>query len=398
MVQIVRDNKTDYLYAFSQGAGHYMSYYNSRSHIVNGVSRPPTPYYRYVGFASNINCTSTESFMTDAEHRIGYRQSRAYVKAYDEFAKECVGETSSLGIAAVESRETLDMIADKLTGLVKLARAAKRGDLKTLKSFVTPDAVRAQARSMDHWARNLTKLKVRNSKFIETRENYLNAYQNWSANSRRARLKGAGGYWLEYWLGWAPTLGDVQTSLDALATAFPYESVKTKPKAYHSSYLDQNGSEYVGGTLHKWSSTSKTSVRIQADVQVNNPNLYLRNRLGMNNFLSIAYEAVPLSFLYDWKLGLNDQIKRYTALDGVAIANPQITTKDMWNASGNIQNSLAYQEAGFPSYGPYRDRTFLFTRELPLYIETPRYFANDLKGLSITRGATAISLLLQLLK
>lgn len=398
MVQIVRDNKTDYLYAFSQGAGHYMSYYNSRSHTVNGVSRPPTPYYRYVGFASNINCTSTESYMTDAQHRIGYRQAHAYVKAYDEFARMCVGEASSLGIAAAESRQTLSMIASRLTDLVKLARAAKRGDLKTLKSYVTPDAVRAQARSMDQWAQNLTKLRVRNSRFIETRENYLRAYQKWSSDSRRARLKGAGGYWLEYWLGWAPTLGDVQTSLDALATAFPYESVKTKPMAHHSSYSDRNGSEFNGGTLHKWNATSKTSVRIQADVKVNNPNLYLQNRLGMNNFLSIAYEAVPLSFLFDWKLGLNNQIKRYTALDGVAIANPQITTKDTWDASGSILNSPAFVEAGYPSYGPYRDRTFLFMRELPPSVETPRYLAPDLKGLSITRGATAISLLLQLLK
>lgn len=394
---IEHPRKTDYLNAYSPGAGYHLSYLNTRSHRTNGASRPVTPYDRYVAYSSNIEASSTESsygLSLDRTEIVG----RAYMRAYDDLSDKVVGEQSSLGIAAVEMGETLSMVANRLEGVLRFAKAVKRRDFSYVKNILRDDYQRNQAKKMDSWAESLTKFKKPSSSFQESRERYLERYAQYKSRSRRRDLKSTGGLWLEYWLGWAPTIGDVQTTLNVLAHDFPYENVKDlKPGTYNRSYRDNNGTEFLGGTLHNWQARARCSVKIATKARVNNPNAYLSNRLGTNNLLDIAWQAVPLSFLVDWKLGLSNHLQRFTALDGVELSESSISTKLHWRASGTKTNSPEYELAGFPSYGPYSDETFSFERSTgPVYV--PQYYPNELQSLSVVRGATAISLILQLLK
>lgn len=383
--------KVEYLYHYTQEAGHYMCYYDSRSHRTNGASRPVTPYDRYVCRSSGISASSSMSIM-NAQNDWGENVGRAYSRAYDNLTKEVVGESSSLGIAAVEFGETLSMVANRLEDTLKFAQAIKRRDFRYVKNVLSDDYQRNQAAKFDAWAEKLKKFKRPRSSFQESRERYLKRYAQFKAQSRRRDLKSMSGLWLEYWLGWAPTFGDVQTTLNVLQHDFPYEEVNCKPGMYKRHYQDTN-TEFLGGTLHKFSGDARFSCKITTKARVSNPNAYLSNRLGTNNLLDIAWQAVPLSFLVDWKLGISDHLKRFTALDGVELSDTSISTKAWWRADGTYLTALAYN---IPPR-KWSEDTFYFERAAgPVYV--PPYYPKELHGLSITRGATAISLVLQLLK
>lgn len=390
--------KVEYLYHYTREAGFYMCYYDTRSHRTNGASRPVTPYDRYVCHSSNIDCSSSESLLGFNSDRAEIVE-RAYTRAYDIFADEVVGESSSLGIAAVELGETLSMVANRLEDVLGFAKAIKRRDFAYIRNVLSDDYQINQAAKFDAWAARLKKFKRPRARFQESRERYLERYAQFKARSRRRDLKSVGGLWLEYWLGWAPTIGDVQTTLNVLQYDFPYEDVRCKPGSYMRSYRDPFGLEYLGGTLHKYSGNAKASCKITAKARVSNPNAYLSNRLGTNNLLDIAWQAVPLSFLVDWKLGISDHLKRFTALDGVELTDASIATKVKWRASGTYYNDPAYAHGNpdFIRVKPWSDETFSFERTVgSVYV--PYYYPKELQGLSVSRGATAISLVLQLLK
>lgn len=386
--------KLDYLNAYSLHYGHYMSYWLSRSHRTNGASRPVTPYDRWEAWSSNINCTSTRSFMTSTDE-VNEIIGRAYTKAYDDLAEELVGESSSLGVAAAEMGETVSMIANRLEDVVRFAKAVKSRDMRKVATFLRSDYQMEQAAKFESWASNLKKFKRPRSSFIASRERYIERYQKFKLQSRKRDLKSTGGLWLEHWLGWAPTFGDVQTTLDVLAHDFPYERVNTRARGYRRHLTDRNGDNYLGGSLLKWEADARASAKITTMAKVSNPNAYLRNRLGLNNVLDIAWQVVPLSFLFDWKLGISDHLQRFTALDGVELLNTSIATKFRWAASGRI---LVRPEIPQP-YGPYefKDNEYIFYRDVGS-VPVPPYYPNELQGLSVTRGATAISLILQLIK
>lgn len=394
---IEHPRKTDYLNAYSPSAGFYLSYYDTRSHRTNGASRPVTPYDRYVARSHNVDATSTGSWMglnQDRSEIIG----RAYAKAYDDLTKAVVGESSSLGIATVEMGETLSMVADRLEGVLRFAKAVKRRDLSYVKNVLKDDYQMSQAAKMDQWASKLRKFMRPRASFQESRERYLQRYAQFKARSRRRDLKSTGGLWLEYWLGWAPTIADVETTLEVLAYEFPYEKVKgLRAGSYKRSYGSTSSPDFVGGTLHVWRAQAQCSVKISTHARVSNPSSYLSNRLGTNNLLDIAWQAVPLSFLIDWKLGLSNHLQRFTALDGVELSQTSVSTKLLWNASGTMTNSPEWVAAGYPSYGPYSDETFEFERSTGP-VDVPPYYPNELHGLSVSRGTTAISLVLQLLR
>lgn len=394
---VERPRKTDYLYANSLTAGNYMCFFDTRSHRTNGASRPVTPYDRYCATSVNLNCSASESYMGLSRDR-GEIIGRAYTRAFDNLTDVVVGESSSLGIAAVELGESVSMIAKRLDTVLAFAKAVKRRDMRYIKVAMSSEHQMAQAKKFDEWAERLTKYKRPRASFQESRERYLKRYEQFLHQKRRRDLKTTSGLWLEYWLGWAPTIGDVQTTLDVLAHEFPYEKVRgLRVGKYSRSYEDDNGATYMGGTIHKWGASARCSVKIDTHARVHNPNTYSANRLGVNNLLDIAWQAVPLSFLVDWKLGLSDQLKRMTALDGVELSQSSVATKLHWSASGSITNTPEMVAAGYPSYGPYLDSSFFFERAT-VPIDVPRYYPKELDRLSVSRATTAISLTLQLLK
>lgn len=184
-------------------------------------------------------------------------------KSWEKLVENITGDTATLAVAALESRETWDMVANRVNGLRKAYKALKHGDFRGA----------------------LRQLGVEPKRKHRTKT--------------KAAANEASGLWLEYWFGWSPTVNDVYSAIKVISDK-PFLSKirvsatsggtlsagpKTSGSGDYRSAADFSGSCFVkqGGTF--W---------------IKNENHLLLNRLGMMNPVSVAWERVPFSF---WPTG-----------------------------------------------------------------------------------------------
>lgn len=157
--------------------------------------------------------------------------------------------------------------------------------------------------------------------------------------------------------------------------------------------LDFGGTErhdYLG------SHVNEVSCVCQAEIKVTNPNLYLANRLGLTNPASVVWELIPFSFVVDWFVNVSDFLNQFSEFHGVALVNPFNSIKTTTFCSGS--RNQWYPVPGVTLYSAFQvqSRRVTFKRQLGIPAVTLKIRAP--KPLSVTRGITAISLLLQRLK
>lgn len=134
--------------------------------------------------------------------------------------------------------------------------------------------------------------------------------------------------------------------------------------------------------------TGLYGVGITGLVTVNNPNLLLLNKLGLLNPASIAWELVPYSFVLDWFANINTVLSQFTDFAGLNTDLVSYTTRcegtrkqyyTTWDGTGILWDGPAF-------------KTFEMKRYTGLPTILPAI--KPLKRLSVTRGVTAIALLL----
>lgn len=131
-------------------------------------------------------------------------------------------------------------------------------------------------------------------------------------NGREA-LKTAASGWLLYSYGVKPLAEDIYNGMDVLQRPTPSHTVR--------------GTGYGNVTYHEppqnqWSTyTDSYSVKVsyQAEVRVNNPNLFLANKLGLINPAQWVLEGIPFSFVVDWFSNLSDVVNSMTDLAGLTL-------------------------------------------------------------------------------
>jgi hypothetical protein len=126
-------------------------------------------------------------------------------------------------------------------------------------------------------------------------------------------------------------------------------------------------------------------VECGAEVFVSNPNTALANQMGFINPAAVAWELVPFSFLVDWFLPVGDFLNSFTDLLGHSVHYPYTTTK-------RVASGLARQ-----ADGRFITDTQIDACNLNRVLSLPTYKLRTVpfKGLSLSRGATAISLVIQ---
>lgn len=188
----------------------------------------------------------------------------------------------------------------------------------------------------------------------------------------QVRSKQISKLWLEYWFGWSPFVNDI------------YKGVKLLDSPYPASYVTGVGVTNLVGQSQYQPYNMTAIVKCGAYVEVDNEVLYRANQFGVVNPALIAWELVPFSFLVDWLIPVGNYLRSFTDFVGLSIRDPY-TTKF-------LKGKGSYCGDGGEIYAS-ADAVFLERLEgLPGPIVT----LNLPNGLSITRGVTAISLVISL--
>lgn len=267
-------------------------------------------------------------------------------KAYDRF-KAAIAEPASLAVSIAERKQSMQMMGDRLMQLWKFTRALRRGNL-------TEAAHHVGLAEPPHRAR-----------------------MNWRRSGRNV-----GSTWLEYHLGWKPLIGDIFSTVDVLQRGFPPFQVRGRARGvYETVYVDDNSTE-------RWH-RQQLHVQYIGRINVSDPNLWQANQLGLINPAVVVWELVPFSFIVDWFLPIGDFLSQYTDFVGLSmdrtattyytVTDNEITWKPWWYyGRKDVRNAVCI------------DRT--------LGISLPPLVRSRVTGLSPTRAATAVSLLLQSLR
>lgn len=271
-------------------------------------------------------------------------------RAWDRLMDKVKGDTSSLAAAAAERRETFDMVANRVMGLYRAYKALRKGDFRRFLRELSVDPKRK------HRSRVRT-----------------------GANE-------AAGIWLEYWFGWSPTIQDIGSAIFALDVNPVLSSVVERA----GSSVNLPDVTWDKGDRVMFDS-GRGVVRHGARFTLVNSNLFLANRLGLVNPVSVAWELVPFSFVVDWFSHLGSYLQSFTDLAGLDVSDQWSVRWVRCTSTGRYFRPSVpanYCEAQWRWYYTFRD-TALF-HPLPV---RPRLLNF---GHSNTRAATAVSLLTSL--
>ena len=278
--------------------------------------------------------------------------SVAQNESWAKLVSRLKGDSSALATTAAEGREALDMVGKRVLGLRRAYKALLRGNFRRFLKELSVDPKRK--------------------------------HRSWI----RTGADEASGLWLEYWFGWSPTVNDIHNAALSLTVNPVLNTVSEYGKSKWKVPLRE---VLYGNTSRRWLETSsaKGFAKQGADFRLNNPNLFLANRLGVINPLEVAWELVPFSFVVDWFTNFGNVLGSFTDLVGVDVIYPYHTVYAEMTLRGKY---------GRASLGPFGNRCETLGRShvhirgtsltRPVAVSPLlNYF-----GTSLTRAATAVSL------
>lgn len=268
----------------------------------------------------------------------------ARFRAMEKF-RESLASRAEWLVNLAERNQAVKMITSRATQLFQLARAVKRFDIGGInRALNVPRGMRPLAKT-------------------------------------------ASGLWLEYHFGWEPMIKDVYAGIDILQ-----QPIRDKPVYGVGSTTDTITYTNSDSSYETTSVQDLTvKARVGAYVAVTNPNLWLANRLGLVNPASVIWEMVPFSFVVDWYIPVSTFLNSYSEFYGLSITRQFTSTL--------THECVVYEKVPIPPRTIYThcvNTGVSMNRVLSLPAASLR--PPSPRGLSLTRAATAISLLIQQLK
>jgi hypothetical protein len=178
------------------------------------------------------------------------------------------GSSLELGVDLIESRKTLNMVAKTTIQLVEAYAAARRGNLAGAASAL--------------------------------------------GISRGRGGKSIANGWLEYQYGWKPLMGTIYDGSQLLMRGFRKPQLffarGTAEEDYEQTVNEQGTEKHVSGTLR---------VKTGVYYRVASAKSDLLDSAGLLNPLSIAWELVPFSFVFDWFVPVGNVLSAVSATAGL---------------------------------------------------------------------------------
>lgn len=279
-----------------------------------------------------------------------YRQ-RLLNSARAEFGSQMSSVRATLGNTIGEGKQSSKMIADRATQLYRGFRAARSGDLGALKRLWGADA------------------GIRN------------------------RSKALGNHVLQYSFGWAPLVSDINNALGVFHNRMPPLKVRVRKRV--SGKGDDQSADW--GALTRYPSSSfNFGVVMGASVNLDNPNTYLANQLGLTNLASVAWELMPNSYVIDYFVNVGSFIDSFTDMSGLTISGAYTTV--FGKAEVTVTSRWDGPPESWPDWSPISWSGFRVHVTRTPTISGPTLDFKLPWNLSWQRASTSIARLLQQLK
>lgn len=337
-----------------------------------------------------------------------YDKFKAKVASWAEIApdgsKETHGGFAQIASSLGEGRQAVDMMQKRLMQMARFVTALRKGDVSSAGKALGVGFKRAQSNAyrsrqwQEYWrrarnSRNETKgMKPVSDTFTEAFESFggsANYRTKWPRKPKPGTREF--GEWfadtfLEFHFGWAPLVKDIGDGIEVLQSTFPPYTVRARGA---SAMTQGKPKQYVNDPLNGRVTWWRSRVQIIANVVITNPQLWRANQLGFVNPISWLWEWTPFSFVVDWFTNVGSFLSQYTDFLGLDIQEPAVT------------HSLEHRETvDFWSYyaqGVWSVKQWYCMRRTPGLLK-PALAIKSFRGFSVTRGVTAISLILQQFK
>lgn len=302
---------------------------------------------------------STDLSLESARHL-----AAAYSKAYERFADK-VGDTAGWAENFAQFGKTMDMIANRGFQMYNFAKNLRKGNFAAAAGVLkTPIP------------QKVSKKKALSQNFLE---------------------------W-EY--GWSPLLRDISTSVSILTdTDFGVRKLEASAKASNGWASITRSPNGDGELVWTQASSMSAKIRISAEAQITNPNLYLAGAMGVID-PALPWKLVPFSFVVDWFYNVEQVISSLTPFLGVTFRNAcnsqKVTGAYTSTAIGHKTENIYVDGTPPTSYrGSVYDLTVSSRRSQHykrlLGLPGPTLVRKPFKGFSPERGAQAMALVFSVL-
>lgn len=273
----------------------------------------------------------------------------AYNKAYAKFV-EAVNEQSQWAVNLLEKDKALTMITQRVTQLLKFSRHVARFNFglaaRELKMALVPKGA--------------------------------------------SRSKSFANNWLEYHFGWEPLVKDIGAAVMVLAADFHDRKLTASATDVRGNVFE---SSHASTSYYRLTDQTTTRVRIRAKIRIKDTDRFLLSQTGFINPLSVLWELVPFSFVVDWFTNVGQVLASLSDFAGIQLIDPHWSYLQL----SRRQEKWFY---GTPPPWPHStgemfidgDYQSVFAKR-QTGILAPKLTVRPMQGLSVTRGATAIALL-----
>jgi len=282
---------------------------------------------------------------------------------------------ASMGVSLGERKQAYDMIVKRVTDFGntwKMFRRANPGEIY-------------------RWARDKPASPAIWSKTQEFVERYGSPSRKvirrkTKSLGPRERLRDASSLFLEWHFGWSPLLQDIYDAVEVLASS-PETRQCSGTATRDAYYYDRSGDTWQTGERFQ-EAYARYSVRVKGTPIIENANYALLNQLGLANPATVVWELVPWSFVIDWFVPVGRFLSSFSLGYGWRVEGGSTTYK---SSSTFVEEWVPKYPEGEPYFSGGEARSFTREEGLPIY----RLIRPAFKGFSVTRGITAIALVLQ---